>query len=212
MRLNKVRWILTTSDGYLRFLPAVLASFAEHVGAALDLLCFEKPRVPDWVNVYSLGRQESFGTAWAGPMIQFIDAMQDDYFCLLLGDYQVTKWSRSRFERTLEICRQQRLVPDKIDLSKDRSNWPHRTLAEDVILSEPNAIYRTSLQPALWRREYFQRFMQPNRSVWQFEWDGHQLACNDGGLIVGTRTGIMAVNNLAAGGRDRNGLLSIGRN
>jgi hypothetical protein len=77
----------------------------------------------------------------------------------------------------------------KIDLSSDRTYFAHSFYAHDngmeIIVSDQDAPYRSSLQAAIWKREYFSAMLQPGRSPWDFEERGMEEHMNDGKLILG---------------------------
>lgn len=78
---------------------------------------------------------------------------------------------------------------DKIDLSSDRFEFAHRIYADidgtRIIESDQQAPYRSSLQAAMWTREYFASLLKPNRSPWDFEQQGAKEQLNDNRRILG---------------------------
>jgi hypothetical protein len=54
-----------------------------------------------------------------------------------------------------------------------------------IIESDQQARYRSSLQAAIWTRDYFVSVLKPNRSPWAFELLGMHEQMNDGRRILG---------------------------
>ena len=48
----------------------------------------------------------------------------------------------------------------------------------------PNAPYRTSLHPAIWRKEYFKKYLKPNFTIWDFEIKNMPESQKDGATII----------------------------
>jgi hypothetical protein len=79
----------------------------------------------------------------------------------------------------------------KIDLTLDLTRYSHKVYAThgdfQIIVSDQHAEYRSSLQAAIWKRDYFLRLLKPNRSPWDFERIGKDELKNDGKIILGLR-------------------------
>jgi hypothetical protein len=98
--------------------------------------------------------------------------LPDPYFILLQIDYFIHQPVHVRQIKVLEKY----LGVDnvvKIDLSADRFHDLHRPYATEgdmkIIESDQQAQYRSSLQAAIWTRDYFASILTPNRSPWEFE-------------------------------------------
>jgi hypothetical protein len=78
----------------------------------------------------------------------------------------------------------------KVDLTLDRAYFAHSPYAEcdqlNIIVSAQDTLYRSSLQAAIWRREYLDTMLKPGRSPWDFERLGMYEHMNDGKLILGS--------------------------
>lgn len=101
----------------------------------------------------------------------------------------------------------------KIDLTGDRMKVPHGepfTLAGvPVVESDKDAMFQTSIQAAIWRRDFFLRFATKAETPWQWEKAGTRrviTARNAGlfdGRILGTVEPLIDYVN-AIGGEGRN--------
>jgi len=139
--------------------------------------------LPPNFTLVSLGSQEDYGNTWTDALIPFFKEFDEDYFTVLLEDYWlVSPVDMSRLE-SFELKVRDGLI-DRADLGN--GVYPHYPYDEDTglhIVSQ-RADYRNSLQPAIWRKEYFMKFLKPGRTPWQFEGIGMNEARNDGAVIA----------------------------
>jgi hypothetical protein len=204
---------VTTSDYYNPLLPGFCYLFNRNWSdrQPVTILCYERPKavLPDNFTVHSLGSAASCGgeipewmpgrrgrkfeeaypnPRWTDSLRPFFEALPEKPFILLQADYylhfpvELDKIDYlSRFLTIDEVA--------KIDLTRDRAFFPHeRYTAEngiEVVASSQTAPYRTSLLPAIWKRDYFLNLLKPGRSPWTFETIGMTEIMNDGKLILG---------------------------
>ena len=89
---------------------------------------------------------------------------------------------------------------DKVDLSGDRMNFKHYRHDNDFVVSGQQEMYRSSLQAAYWRKDYFLSLCEPGWTAWDFEIKGGRKAMNDGRLIYGVnRSCIQYINVMRKG-------------
>ena len=223
---------VTTSDWYNPIIPAFADLFNRYWSTAQDvtILGYTKPPflLPPNFSFQSLGDPREFGNdvtewsegrrgrhfgelyptpRWSDSVKRWIASVQHPYFILLQIDYFI--------HRPVNIGQVQRLAcffkdrnVAKIDLSNDRYHSPHAHYAFDgdarIIVSDQNARFRSSLQAAIWRRDYLDEMLKPNRSPWDFEHYGGYEHMNDGRLILGvaaTEHGPVPYLNVYGGGR-----------
>jgi hypothetical protein len=223
---------VTTSDWYNPLLPAFAHLFNRFWPASQEVvvLCYSDPGLPLPPNfsTYSLGDPGEFGNdvtewspgrrgrhfqepyptpRWTDSLKRWTDHLADEMFILLQIDYFIHEPVNLRQIELLEkYLRLEDVV--KIDLSADRFYWPHRRYASedgfDVIVSDQNAPYRSSLQAAIWKRDYLASVLKPGRSPWDFERAGTGEQMNDGKLILGVaqrERGPVPYLNVYGGGR-----------
>jgi len=195
-----MKLIITTCDQYMHLVSVCCHRINKFwPGQDIHVLCFETmPNLPKNVTQHSLGKQEDFGNLWTDPLIPWFDKFEDEYFILMLDDYHITAKPDPMMD---ELSWTDTL--DKFDLSNDRANFPHISITPWLIESEQTARYRTSLQAAIWKTSYFRKFLVPGRTIWEFELLGEEEAMNDGGLIMGTREGLLKYKNVMLAGRKR---------
>ena len=55
---------------------------------------------------------------------------------------------------------------------------------DGLVIFDQDVDYRLSLHPAIWKREYFLKYLKPSMSCWQFELKDNDKAKNDGARII----------------------------
>lgn len=222
---------ITTSDYYNHLIPGFAYLFNRYWTPNQDatFLCYTRPSysLPGNFSMVSLGSPERFGNhvrewtegrrgiggelyptpKWTDSLIPFFERLADEHFILLQVDYflnQPVKLDRIEFLRSFLCSRE----VAKIDLTQDLTRYSHRLFAThrdfQIVVSDQNAEYRSSLQAAIWRRDYFLRLLKPNRSPWDFERMGKDELKNDGKIILGLRQqdrGPVSYANLYARGK-----------
>lgn len=204
---------VTTSDWYNPILPGFTYLFNRFWSPEqpVTVLCYTLPDcdVPSNFSLQSLGDPAEFGNdivewspgrrgpyfrepyptpKWTDSMKRWVECLTDPYFILLQIDYFIHKTVNIR---QIELLEKYLGVDDvvKIDLSADRFHAPHRGYADEqgmqIIESDQRALYRSSLQAAIWTREYFAALLKPGRSPWEFEVLGMHEQMNDGRRILG---------------------------
>jgi hypothetical protein len=206
---------VTTSDWYNCIIPGFAYLFNKHWSPdqEVTVLCYNQPdySLPKNFSIISLGNPEQFGNdvpewspgrrgetygqqhptpRWTNSLKPFFEKLEDEYFILLQIDYFIHKpVELHKVELLKKYLGEEGVV--KIDLSYDRSCFPHKVYAVDqnieIIVSEQDTVYRSSLQAAIWQKDYFVNLLKPDRSPWQFEGLGMYEQMNDGKLILGIK-------------------------
>lgn len=123
-------------------------------------------------------------TKWAETLGAFVEGMDEDYLLLMLDDYWVQSVDVDRLSEAEYWIKEEEV--DKADLSGDRMQFPHDTWDIGFVESTSTSRYRTSLQAAIWRKDYLLRFCQKGWTPWEFEIKGSEMAYRDDGAIIGT--------------------------
>jgi hypothetical protein len=204
---------VTTSDWYNPILPcfAHLFNWFWSPDQEVTILCYTVPdiRLPPNFTLESLGDPPAFGNVapewspgtrgprfgepyptpkWTDSLKGWADRLKDPAFILLQIDYFLCRpVNLQQVRRLEEYLKIDNVV--KIDLSPDRFHDAHSHFdwleETEVIVSSQSAQYRSSLQAAIWKRDYFVSLLKPGRSPWDFEVAGMYEQMNDGKLILG---------------------------
>ena len=194
--MTNLRVYVTTSDYYNHLIPGFAYLFNKYWSPNVDatFLWYTKPSysLPSNFSMVSLGAPERFGNAvaewtkgrrgtngesyptpkWTDSLMPFFEQLSDEHFILLQIDYFI--------DRPVELDKVELLRSflnfrdiGKIDLTLDRIRYSHHLFATHgnirIICSDQSADYRSSLQAAIWRTDYFLQSLKPNRSPWDFE-------------------------------------------
>jgi hypothetical protein len=210
--MGNLKVYVTTSDYYNHLVPGFAYLFNGYWSPNQEviILCYTKPpySLPDNFSMFSLGPSESFGNEgpewtdrsegirsyptpkWTDSLRPVFEHLTDEHFILLQIDYFLNR--PAQLEK-IEILRSflDRTDVVKIDLTLDRARQSHDLYAThgeiQIIVSDQKAAYRSSLQAAIWRKDYFLSLLKPNRSPWAFELIGMEELKNDGNLILGIK-------------------------
>jgi hypothetical protein len=163
--------LVTTSNQQLRLLKPHATLFNRYwPGQQVTILGFDTiglPRLPANFEYVSLGRQDDFGRYWTDPLIPYINELDEDYFVLMMGDFLLTDYVEIERLKALES----EIIngdADKVVLDTHLSAYtvPYKPGIRELRQEAP---YRTTLHPAIWRKEYFLKFLKPKLTAWQFE-------------------------------------------
>lgn len=179
---------VSTCDKYDKLLTGFAYLFNKYwPGQDVTVLGFRQPApLPANFTFHSMAQAET--EPWSTYMNRVFTAITEKRFVFLFDDY----WLREPVNQE-RVAWMERVVTHnaaKGDLSGNTHYFPHTTYKNnpELVVASQNAPYRTSTQPAIWRKEYMCRLMQPGWNPWQFELNAP--AGNDGYTIVGPRTPI----------------------
>lgn len=176
--------VVNTSDGYTHLLPAFQHQWERYYGVPYLVLC--ENDIPSF-NVPFI---RVSNPRWSNRWLHFIQYNANDIFLTVNEDYWLSHpVDTEAIDRAYAFMRQNPQV-DKIDLSTDRMLHKHTGYNHEYILSDPNERYLTSLQAALWRKDYMARCLTPNENPWDFETYG-SLRVAGNNTILGVRTPAM---------------------
>ena len=104
---------------------------------------------------------------WSNNVSLALDCIEEPIVLMMVEDYWLyEKVGTEAIEELVDLVRSGEA--DQIRLNRSAEAFEGEKL--DVI---PNtAFYIASLQPSIWRKEYFKNFIRPNENVWQFEQRG----------------------------------------
>lgn len=192
--------IVTTCDEYLHVLEGFIYMFNKYwsSGTEVTVLGYSVPSfdLPDNFKFISLGEQKKYGRDWTTALIPFFKQLPDEYFVFLADDIYVLNVNKPLLQ---EAEKHMAKGAEKVYLR----SFPGRTFKEekDVNFSiwDQDANYRLSLTPGFFRRDYFLKYLNPGKTVWQYE---IQVApMNDGAQILVPKQDIVSVANFMNKGK-----------
>lgn len=167
-----MKYYILTSDKYNFLLEGYTELFNKHWDSDIQVIVlgFDTPDVtlPDNFVFESLGKQSDWNT-WSGPLIEYFSRVTDKYFFMSFEDhYLVDDVNTQLFQEAMSYCGGS---VDKVYLMID-----NKTLREPYkgnfynSLDEKGANVNNSLLPAIWKREFFLRLLDPNiKTAHEFE-------------------------------------------
>jgi hypothetical protein len=201
-----------TSNDYLRCLPAFAYLFNKFwSGQPAKIVRYEiRPHnlPPNFTN-FAIGNQADY--TWSSGLIKYLQHHNGDLILLMLEDYFLDrKVDAKAVSRGWEMMLRHPEV-SKIDLTNDRLKVAHNptTLNVGMVTSDNGAPFQTSLQAAIWRKDFLLRFLDPKETPWQFEKNGTKRVLDArargefNGLILGFKQPPMSYIN-AVGGEGSN--------
>ena len=179
--LNQLKVYIWTSNQQMMCLPAWSYLFNEfwpievEVGViGYDLPTFE---LPDNIKYHSLGKQRG-PEYWSNDMIDFFSDKKDEIFYLTTEDGFIVKPINKELLQFITdfvlINKNDSFL--RFGLTSDVQRRTHIILesSEDfqVIMSDQNVDYRSSLQHSIWYGKTFVQLLNNNETPWHFESDG----------------------------------------
>jgi len=181
-----MRILITMADQYLHLLTPISGLFNKYwPHQDVTILGFEDsniPTLPDNFNYVSLGKQSDFGQCWTDPLIPYIDELEEDYFVVMMADSLIVDdVDMERMQLLEEEIRCGNAQKAMLDTHLNVYSVAHK---EGLVRLLPNAPYRTTLHPAIWRKEYFKKFLKPKFTTWDFEIKNMPESQKDGATII----------------------------
>ena len=161
-----------TSDKYNFLLEGYAELFNKHWDSDIQvvLLGFDTPSItlPNNFTFESLGQQSDWNT-WSGPLIEYFSNVEDDYFFLCFEDhYIVDDVELDLMDEALTYCdgdidKVYLMIDGNTITSEYKGNFHNSRDAK-------GANVNNSLLPAIWKREFFLRLLDPKiKTAHEFE-------------------------------------------
>jgi hypothetical protein len=208
---QKLEVTVLTSNNYLRCLPPFAYLFNKFWSnqQPVKVVRYEiRPNnLPANFSNYAIGQQSDY--TWSSGLIKYLQYHNGELVLLMLEDYFIdSQVSIKAIQSAWDFMITQPGIA-KIDLTGDRLKVPHEYLSELFIQTAKDAPFQTSLQAAIWRKEFLLKFLNPKESPWAFEKTGTKRvirareAGEFDGLILGFKNPPLSYVN-AIGGEGHN--------
>lgn len=191
MVMDKLRIIIPTCNQYIHLIEGLsytIDKFWPNHGDVI-IIGYDQPKfkLKDGYSFVSMGTQ-SGAQSWSNDLIRFFSNFKDEYFINLIDDTLMTRpTDEEQILYMIDMIKSD-LTIGKISLHGSLYNSKDSKLIEgkyNLIEISQFADYRTSIQSAIWKRDYFMKLLKPNLNPWQFE---TQHIKNDGVRIISTKT------------------------
>ncbi len=171
---SEMEVIVLTSNEYLHCLHPFAYLFNKFWGATqpVKVVRYEhRPRgLSGNFSNFSIGVQANY--TWSSGLIKYLHHHNEPLVLLMLEDYFIDKpVDTETIKGAWEYMKQNPSVA-KIDLSGDRYKVAHTFFQDTFIISKTDAPFQTSVQAAIWRKDFLLQFLEPSENAWQFEKKG----------------------------------------
>ena len=157
----------------------------------ITILGYEKVKelknLPSNVNVVCLGEEKKYGKSWTDALIPYFKSVPEDYFTLMVEDSILMKEMDLEhieiLENQIRLGRAQKamisgglpLLPTSVSFDEEGRSFK---------VFNQGISYRTSLHPAIWKKDYFLRYLRPDMTCWDFEMVNNHEAAFDGAIQI----------------------------
>lgn len=124
---------------------------------------------PQNYKYISVGLEKNYN--WSDRIMKILKVIKDELFIMFLEDYFIcSPINKEEIENRIKFMLENKEI-GKIDLSNQI--YTHGTSGNynnsKFLIAKSNAEYLMSFQPAIWRREFFLKYLKPNKSAWEVE-------------------------------------------
>lgn len=194
--MNTPKIIVSTSNAYHHCLRIWIYLFQKNWGvdAPVEIVGYDRPDfdLPDNFTFYSMGAQIGGAKNFSGDLRKYFE-QQSLWFLWFMED----SWVKGvNFEELEKIKRLMNAVPAcvKINLSTATSIQEHTVYGDieglTILENARNSLYRLSMQPSIWYRDYLLKYMIPGMTPWEME----VLPAKDEFRIFGSDHAIVDIN------------------
>jgi len=186
-----------TSDRYIHLLDGFTSLFNKYWGKEQQVFItgYNSPvnKLPENFFFTSVGSQDEY--PWGKTVTEALRFSKSPYCIILFNDYWFSKPIDIDF-----INYTIKMMEDNKNLGKvhyERCNLMNVLDYNDKFHEvRQTSLYRTSLQPAIWRKEYLQKYLKNKYNPWEFERRGNVDAINDGTLILSSKVPYLVYMNI----------------
>lgn len=196
LSVSQLKVVVPTCDRYIHLVEGLMYTVNKFWACknTFLILGYNPPKfklLPNWKFI-SLGL-DTGPQNWSNDLLKFFDDFEDEYFINMIDDTLMTR--PANMDMVDAAYRYMLLNKDvkKCFLHGSLSSGD-RSLLGDIELKpvkdlegfwdvNQTANYRTSIQSAIWSRDYFLWLLKPGLNPWQFE---SQHTMNDGARILTT--------------------------
>lgn len=177
------------ADKYLHLVPIFSNFFNKYWGKyqGVHFLCSHTPtiKVPSNFKFVNIGRKWS-EEPWANALIDYFSSIDDKYFIFTLEDHFLIRPVDFKGLAVME----QAIISGKADKAmihahlNKKYGQPWKFQGYSCVKINPSAPYRTTIHPAIWKRELFLKWIKKGQTIWQFELQNQQESKTDGSILV----------------------------
>ena len=197
MEFEALKILIPTCDKYIHLLEGLMYTTKKYlpIDNKFIILGYKSPnfKLDDNWSFVSLGVDKG-PSEWSNDLLTFFNDFKDEYFINMIDDTLITRLSDiKKIELVFNYMQSNKLVK-KVFLHGSLTSG-NKSLYGPIVLTpvlnlnsefyDVNQVsnYRSSLQSAIWSKDYFMKLLKPNMTPWDFEL---QHIKNDGVRILTT--------------------------
>jgi hypothetical protein len=198
MEFKDIKIIIPACDKYMHAVEGLMYTLTKYfnVDNKIVLLGYSEPKfkLDDNWEFISLG-VDTGAANWSNDLLKFFSTFKDEYFINMIEDALMTRPANiNKIKMGFDYMLKNKEVK-KVFLHGSLTHWSSSKMLGGTVLTpvaelnnefydvNQTSNYRTSLQSAIWNREYFLTILKPNHTPWAFE---TQHVKNDGARILTT--------------------------
>jgi hypothetical protein len=198
MEFKDLKIIIPACDKYMHAVEGLMYTLDKYfnIDNKIILLGYSEPKfkLSDNWEFISLGVDTGAGN-WSNDLLKFFETFKDEYFINMIEDALMTRPAKiDKIKMAFDYMLKNREVK-KVFLHGSLTHHSTSRMLGGTVLTpvaelnnefyDVNQIsnYRSSLQSAIWNRDYFLTILKPNHDPWMFE---TQHVKNDGARILTT--------------------------
>jgi hypothetical protein len=198
MEFKDIKIIIPTCDKYIHAVEGLMYTLDKffNVDNKIILLGYSEPKFKlnhNWEFI-SLGIDTGVNN-WSNDLLKFFETFKDEYFINMIDDTLMTRPANiDKIKTAFDYMLNNKEVK-KVFLHGSLTHHSTSKMLGGTILTPVSELnnkfhdvnqisnYRSSLQSAIWNRDYFLTILKPNQTPWSFE---TQHVKNDGARILTT--------------------------
>jgi len=173
--LNKeITTITVTCDSYLDLLPNFFTLYKRYSNLAEPLVIGETKSLEGY-NIFTAGDKP-----WGERIYDSLKKIKTEYILFTLEDYYFTTCVDKYIEESLKILKLKNF--DKVALISNSHFWGYKLAYTDIpnfYQMLPNCNNLATLQLGIWKKESFEKVLDPTYSPWDFEIKGREALLDD---------------------------------
>lgn len=212
-----MKTVVLTSNLYHALLTPFAYYWQRYSGyQPVTVVCYDAPlpELPVNFSVVRVGKQAEMN--WSLGLIEFLNSIDDELILLMLEDYFLdihVNW------KTVETIEELMRFPciGKVDLTDDRLKLGFRDFGcyngIHLVSTDEDAPFQTSLQAAIWRKQFLWECLSDGETPWEFEKHGtnrlirRRQTSSRTPLIFGTREKPLSYANACGGMGNKPGVI-----
>lgn len=146
------------------------------------------------INFVSLGDQKDFLDPsadahwfWSDAVLPYFQKLETKTFFLTWMEHlPICPADVEMFRRLMVLVGMTRAKKAVLDthLNTGKFAGGHSKFTDDILRLGQETMYRTTLMPSIWNRDYFMKYLKPGMTAWDFEVNNMRESMNDGATIL----------------------------